>query len=101
MREVTRSWIDYTNSRKQSLEEAKRVEAAAIPVAIYAVPRRVSASLPSFVARPAERVANINYAVPLTRLKRLAKALGSANLAYRDVGQRSFDYAYDDLVGEE
>lgn len=101
MREVTRSWIDYTNSRKQSLEEAKRIEAAAAPVTIYAVPKRVSAALPRFTAKPAERVGNINYAVPLTKLKKLARAFGSANLAYRDVGQKSFDYAYDDLVGEE
>lgn len=101
MREVTRSWIDYTNSRKQSLEEAKRIEAAAAPVQIYAVANRATAMLPRFVAKPTEPVANVNYSVPLVRLKRLAKAMGHINMPYRDVGLKSFDYAYDDIVGED
>jgi len=101
MREVTRSWIDYTNSRKQALEEAKRIEAAAAPVAIYAVARRVNVVLPRLVAKPPEPVANVNYAVPLVKLKKLAKALGRSSMPYRDVGLKSFEYTYDDLVGEE
>jgi hypothetical protein len=101
MREVTRSWIDYTNSRKQSLDEAKRIEAAAAPVPIYAVVKRTTAVLPRLVPKPAEPVANVNYSVPLVRLKKLAKAMGRSNLAYRDVGLKSFDYAYDDMVGED
>ena len=101
MREVTRSWIDYTNTRKQSLEEAKRIEAAAAPVAIYAVAKRTNAVLPRLAAKPPEPMANVSYSVPLVRLKRLAKAMGKSNLGYRDVGLKSFDYAYDDLVGED
>jgi len=101
MREVTRSWIDYTNSRKQALDEAKRIEATAAPVPIYAVAKRTTAVLPRLIAKPPEPVANVNYSVPLVRLKRLAKAMGRSSLAYRDVGLKSFEYAYDDLVGEE
>ena len=68
---------------------------------IYAVAKRTVAVLPRFTAtKLAEPVANVNYSVPLVRLKRLAKAMGRANLAYRDVGLKSFDYAYDDMVGE-
>jgi hypothetical protein len=101
MRDVTRSWIDYTNSRKQSLDEAKKIEAAAAPVPIYAVANRTTAMLPRLVAKPAEPVASVNYSVPLVRLKKLARAMGRSSLAYRDVGKKSFDYAYDDLVGED
>jgi hypothetical protein len=101
MREVTRAWIDYTNQRKQSLEEAKRIEAAAAPVAIYAVPIRAAAALPKLIARPAEPVGNVNYAVPLVKLKKLARAFGRSNLPYREVGLKSFDYAYDDLVSDD
>jgi hypothetical protein len=101
MREATRSWIDYTNSRKQALDEAKRMEAAAAPIAIYSVPARTSAVLPRFAARPTEPVANVNYAVQLVRLKKLAKGFGRSSMNYRDVGLKSFDYAYDDLVGDE
>jgi hypothetical protein len=34
-------------------------------------------------------------------MKKLAKALGSINLTYREVGVKSFDYTYSDLVGDE
>jgi hypothetical protein len=101
MREVSRRWIDYTNQRKQALDEAKQKEARAAPVSIYAVPKQVSVTLPTLVARPAERVANVNYSVPVSKLKGLAKAFGSINMPYREVGLRSFDYAYDDMVGDE
>ncbi|MBU2379779.1 MAG: hypothetical protein KJ824_11500, partial [Alphaproteobacteria bacterium] len=50
---------------------------------------------------PTERMANINYSVPVTRLKKLAKELGSINLNYREVGVKTFEYAYDDLVGDD
>ena len=46
-------------------------------------------------------VGNIAYAVPLTRLRELGKALGSINMSYREVGIKSFDYTYDELVGGE
>lgn len=101
MREVTRSWIDYTNSRKQALDEAKRIEAAAAAVSIYAVAKRTSAVLPRFTAKPTEPIANVNYSVPLVRLKKLARAMGSSGMAYRDVGLKSFDYAFDDMVGDD
>ena len=101
MREVTRAWIDYTNSRKQALDEAKAVEAAAKPVKLRALPKRETVTLPRYSAKPVERVGNIGYSVPVTRIKKLARAMGKATLSYRDVGLRSFEYAYDDLVGEE
>ncbi len=102
MREVTRSWINYTNARKQSLDEAKRVEASAAPVAIYSVKAQPSAILPKLALTPVhEPVANVSYAVPLTRLKKLARALGRPGMPYRDVGLKTFEYAYDDLVGDD
>lgn len=101
MREVTRAWIDYTNSRKQALDEAKIAEAAAKPVKLRALPRREQVTLPRYVAKPVERVGNIGYSVPVVQIKKLARAMGKSTLSYRDVGLRSFEYAYDDLVGDE
>lgn len=101
MRAVTRAWIDYTNQRKQAMEEAKEKEARAAPVLIYEIPKRPSVGLPALVSKPVERAANVNYSVPLAKLKRLAKELGGINMTYREVGQRSFDYTYNDLVGDE
>jgi hypothetical protein len=102
MRDITRVWIDYTNTRKQALEEARQIESRAVPVQIYAVEKKVSVSVPKLVAQaPSERLANINYSVPVSRLKKLAKELGGINMPYREVGLKSFNYTYDDMVGEE
>lgn len=101
MRDVSKQWIAYTNVRKQALEEAKQKEAAAAAVPISAVARKEVVTLPTLVARPAERVGNVHYAVPITKLKRLAKEFGSIQMPYREVGLKSFNYAYDDLVGDE
>jgi len=101
MRDVTRKWIDYTNQRKQALDEAKRKEAEAASVSIYKVVKQESAKLPILVVRPSEQVANVHYSVPVAKLKRLAKELGSIGMPYREVGLKSFDYAYGDFVGDE
>jgi hypothetical protein len=101
MRDVSKQWIAYTNVRKQALEEAKRKEAAAAVVPIHAVARRPVAMLPALVARVTERPANIHYSVSVNRLKKLAAQFGSINMPYREVGLTSFEYAYDDMVGDE
>jgi hypothetical protein len=102
MRDVTKQWIAYTNARRQALEDAKQLEAQAAPIAIYQVTPMSSVSLPRLNPKPAQAaVGNIAYAVPVSRLKKLAKELGNINLPYREVGIKSFEYTYSDLVGEE
>lgn len=102
MHEPARAWIDYTNGRKQDIEAAKPLEETAAATDIFAVTRSATFKVPT-IARPSahERVANVNYAVPLKRLKALASALGDSSMSYRDVGLTSFDYAYDDHVDED
>jgi len=55
------------------------------------------------VTRPVgrERLANVNYAVPLKKMRALAAGLGNAGMSYRDVGLESFDYAYQDFADED
>lgn len=101
MREVTRQWIDYTNLRKQALVEAKEKEAQAVPVTIYEIQKQVSVTLPVLIAKPVERPANVHYSVPVAKMRMLAKALGSINMPYREVGLKSFEYTYGDVVGDE
>ena len=101
MRDVTRKWIDYTNARKQALEEAKIKETQATLVSIYQLRKVDAVKLPALTAKAAPPPANVHYAVPVPRMRKLAQALGSINLAYREVGLKSFDYTYNDLVGDE
>ncbi|HKN22538.1 MAG TPA: ATP-binding protein [Terracidiphilus sp.] len=101
MRELTRKWIDYTNQRKQALEDAKQKEQEAHWIPIHSVSLRQSVQLPELIARESEPVANVQYSVPLQRMRSLARKFGSVNLPYREVGLRSFNYAYREKVGEE
>ena len=101
MRDVTKQWIAYTNIRKLSLETAKKKERSATSVPIYEVKKRNTVALPRLTPIPVEPQANVNYAVPLDKMKSLAKALGSIRMNYRTVGLKSFSYTYDDLVGDE
>lgn len=102
MREISKAWIAYTNVRKQVLPEAKEVEQDAKTVSLYSVPARKTIALPQLsVPRQRAKGATITYTVPIKRLRDLASALGDINLKNREVGLKSFDYTYDDLVGED
>ena len=100
MRDIAKEWIAYTNARKQALEDAKRKEEVAEAVSIQDVKKRPSIAFPKLSRVQAEPMANVNYAVSVSRMRRLATELGDVNMTYRDVGLRSFDYVYDDLVEE-
>ena len=101
MREVTKEWTSYTNARKHALEDAKKKEQMAKAVAIQNVDSRPRIRLPKLTRVTQERVANVHYSVSLSKMKKLAGALGKVTMPYREVGVKSFDYAYDDLVGDE
>ena len=99
MREISKDWISYTNTRKQALDQARQIESAATPVLIYDVKKSQEVILPKLTPITREKPANINYSMPQKRVKALAKGLGSVNMTYRDVGIQSFEYAYKDFVG--
>ena len=102
MRDISKAWIAYTNNRRQAdAKEAKKKEVVEAVIPIHAVERRPSITFPKLLPVHVEKPANVNYSVQISRMKKLAKELGSVNMPYRDVGLRSFDYTYDDLVGEE
>ena len=101
MRDLSKQWITYTNERKQAREEAKAREAKATAIPIQDVENRPSVILPKVVQKQTERHANVSYSVPISRMKKLAKEFGRITMPYRDVGLKSFDYAYEDLVEDE
>lgn len=101
MREASRQWIDYTNRRKQTIEEAKQFESATKPLSFYKVAPRAAVALPQLTPKPKEKIANIAYSMPLARVKDLAREFGNINMSYRDVGIESFNYAYSEHVGDD
>jgi hypothetical protein len=100
-----RAWIAYTNQRKSERDNAAAREEQSKPTPLANVQPRPQVQLPNLNAGkprvPRERPANVSYSVPLKRMKALADALGSINFSYRDVGIKSFDFAYENLVDEE
>lgn len=101
MQKPARAWIDYTNSRKQDIDAVKPLEEATVTMNVFAVPAAQELKLPTIARhRSREKLANVNYSVPLTRLRALALGLGSAQMSYRDVGLASFDFAYDEFAVE-
>lgn len=101
MRDATREWISYTNMRKQIREEASQREDAAKSVPIFEVAIRQDVELPKIAPEPKIPQANILYTAPRQRVRSLASAFGNINMSYKDVGLRSFEYAFEDLVGDE
>ena len=101
MRDVSKKWIAYTNERKRNLDEAKRRENEAKVISIQNVEKDSVVRLPKFAEVRTERRANVHYSVPVSKMKRLAKEFGSVQMPYREVGRKSFDYAYTDYVGDE
>ena len=101
MRDVSREWIAYTNQRKQALEVAREKEHKAEAVPLQQLEKSEVVRLPKLVAQPVERVANVNYSVSVARMTKLKRGFGGMSMSYRDVGWRSFNYAYRDFVGED
>lgn len=94
----TRAWVDYTNARKANKEEAKAKESQTKPTPIDAIEESSKVQLPKDLE--GVREANVLYTVPKERMTTLARAFGKSTMSYKQVGLRSFDYAYDQLVDE-
>ena len=101
MRELTKKWTSYTNVRRQALEKAKEKEKKAKAVAVRDLTRQDEVVLPQLAPGMPVHVANVNYSVPVARMKELARALGKITMSYREVGEKSFDYTYEDKVVDE
>ena len=101
MRRPTRDWIDYTNRRKNTGPDSQAREALTKPVSLENIRKEKSFILPTGLKPDQEKVANVNFAVPVNKMKRLAKEFGRRTMTYRDVGLRSFNYAYERLVDAE
>jgi len=97
MRTPTRAWIDYTNARKTMTDEAREKESKTTPIPIEKVKARKSVKLPKTIS--GKKDANILYTVSVSRVRALGKEFGRSTMAYAEVGRKSFEYAYERLVG--
>jgi hypothetical protein len=102
MIELTGEWIEYTNKRKVSLDEAKSFERSAGSVRAFEVPITKSIRFPALSsAAPKIAEVTIQYSKLQRLVRGLAVRLGNPNMSAREVGSRSFDYAYKEIVGDD
>jgi hypothetical protein len=89
MKEATRPFIDYTNDRKEDVEEAKAKEEATEAVEIEDVEENENMRLPSIDNGTTART-SIQYRKKKDLVEAVADALGVSSNA--EVGRRTFDY---------
>jgi hypothetical protein len=100
MIELTRLWVEYTNRRKVCLDEAKEIEAAATPIDAFEAPLSKDMKFPQLThSSPKVDEVTIQYTKRIVQVRDLAQKFGYMGLSAREVGSRSFDYAYKELVG--
>jgi hypothetical protein len=91
MKAMTRSFIAYTNARKQNLDEAKQVESQAALRPIEMIQTNSQPAFPTF-SIPARDTTTIQYRVDKKRVRAAAEALGNRDLSNKDVGEKTFEY---------
>ena len=99
MKRATQPWIEYTNQRKANLEQAKSIESSAKSVPLFDVKENAAFKVPD-PPIALIRVANIGFQKPLSEVRRAGKALGDRNMAYRRVGEKTFEYFMENEVEE-
>ena len=101
MKDATRPWVNYTNVRKEDLDEAKRLESLAESKPMKQLSNSSQMQLPKIIARPKVEYTSIQYQKPLAEVRTVKKALGSVLLSNKDVGIRTFEYYLENVVEEE
>ena len=99
MQQPTRDWITYTNKRKTSREAARAKETNTTSIPIQSVQLRKRLKVPKTITGPKD--ANIHFIMPEPRVKALARAFDDPTMPYKEVGIRSFEYTYEQLVDED
>ncbi len=101
MKEITREYINYTNLRKADLKKAKQTERQAKAKPISMIPKSDKIVLPKYEIKPQVIWATIQYQKPRDLVIKVAKSLGRGNMAYKDVGIKTFNYYVENELDEE
>lgn len=100
MKDATRPWLDYTNTRKGDIEEAKALEEKTVLRPINNLTERAQAKFPVFVSKPRVEMATIQYQKPKELVLRVAESLGNRYMTYKAIGEKTFAYYVDNELGE-
>lgn len=104
MRDATRKYLDYTNTRKANLDQAKSLETSAAikPIAEIRISSAAPApmKLPVFDTAPKIKMGTVSYQQPLTVLSKVAQSFGNSQMSFKQIGQKTFEYYVENEVSE-
>lgn len=96
MKELTRPFIEYTNQRKGSLDEAKVLERTVRPRPVISYSpsgnRTISSRYPAFEQRVGEEEVSISYKRPRKEVEEIRDHESDPGLSNKDIGIRTFRY---------
>jgi uncharacterized protein with ParB-like and HNH nuclease domain len=100
MKECTKNFIQYTNIRKENLEDAKKFEGQTEYKKVSDIEESEIMVTPPIVERPKIQYGTIQYQKPLEEIRQVGESLGRKTMAYKDVGIKTFDYYKENEVDE-
>lgn len=101
MRDASRQYTDYTNSRKGHETYFRALEKQARSVSLDKIPTSALLHFPRAPGRKKSDLRHISYSRPEKQILAVAKALGSVAMSYREVGEKTFDDFYSKRAGGE
>ena len=100
MKKATEPYLKYTNVRKDQEDRVAELEASTTPIPIESVPQSDKMRVPELEPPKVEK-GNVLYRKRRTRLRKAAAALGNPNMSYKKIGSSTFEYYYEQEVGED
>ena len=101
MRDATRQYKDYTNSRKGHESYFRELEQKAKAVPLSELGISAVLKFPKAPGRKKSDLRSISYSRPEKQILAVAKALGSVAMSNKEVGEKTFDDFYSKHAGSE
>ena len=95
MKEATKSWTDYTTSRKGNMEVAKKYEREAKPEPISAIGKNEKMKLPVIRQEGTAKSTTISYSEPVAKVKAVKRSLGDPSMSNTKMGKKTFQYYFE------
>lgn len=95
-----KTWVEYTNRRKERQSEAKNKESEATPAPISSLKKNKKLGVPKLGQKRVKMV-NISFLKPLSEVQQLGATFGDSGMKYREVGLKAFELAYGLRVDEK
>lgn len=100
MKEATRAFTTYTNTRKADLDKAKLTESAAVLTPVRSLQVQPALKMPTY-SRPATvQMTTVSFQRPKKEVLLVAESLGNKFMSNRQVGVETFEYYFENEVGD-